>query len=59
MSETKEKVIEYSPEEFLKEIDNLGLKMGYRLNVSPQLFQQDNGTFSIKIMVNPVKRSEK
>ena len=52
----KDKPVEYSPEDFMKAIDDLSNKMGYSLNVSPELFQQDNGTFSIKIKISSVKK---
>ena len=39
----------YTEQDFLAELEKLSQKMGYKLNVSPELVQQDNGTFSIRI----------
>ena len=46
----------YSPQEFLKAIDKLSGEMGYGLNYSPEFFQQDNGTFSLRIVVSVIKK---
>ncbi len=51
--ELKEK--KYTPSDFQKALDELGKKMGYGLNITPQLVQQDNGTFSIRIVTSIIK----
>ena len=48
----------YSPEDFTKALEELSKEMGYILNFSPQFFQQDNGTFSLKIVVNVVVKNK-
>lgn len=55
--EVKKEVVTYTPEDFSKALEELSKKMGYRLNIVPDLFQQDNGTFSLRIIttVSPIK----
>jgi hypothetical protein len=42
----------YTKQDFLKGIDELCKKMGYKLSIYPTFFQQDNGSFSIRINVD-------
>lgn len=49
MSKDKPEEVKYTQEDFLLELEKLSKKMGYKLNITPELFQQDNGSFSIKI----------
>jgi len=52
MADKPKKEKKYTPTDFQKGIDELSKKMGYSLNITPQLVQQDNGTFSIRITTN-------
>lgn len=45
----KPEEVKYTQQDFLVELEKLSKRMGYKLNIIPELFQQDNGTFSIKI----------
>ena len=58
MNEDKNKTPEFSPQDFTKALGELSDKMGYQLNYSPHFFQQDNGSFSIKIVVNVIKKEK-
>jgi hypothetical protein len=53
-----EKTNKYSADDFLKAFNKLSDEMGYGLNYSPEFFQQDNGSFSIKIIVQVVRRTK-
>ena len=55
MADKPKKEKKYTPTDFQKGIDELSKKMGYSLNITPQLVQQDNGTFSIRITTNIIE----
>lgn len=55
MSKNKEEN-KYKPEDFMKAVEEISKKMGYTLSIYPTFAQQDNGTFSLKIVQEVIKR---
>lgn len=52
MVKEAEKIVEEmrpTPEEFMRDYAALCQRMGYRINIVPVWFQQDNGRFSLEI----------
>jgi len=58
MNEDKNNTPAFSQQDFIKALGELSDKMGYQLNYSPHFFQQDNGSFSVKIVVSVTKKEK-
>ncbi len=57
MAKPKIEPVKYSKKDFIEALDAVSNKMGYSLNMCPVFFQQDNGTFSVKINVEAIKNN--
>ena len=55
--EVKKEEVKYTAEDFNKELDELSKKTGFKIVVEPVFFQQDNGSFSLRIVnhIVPIK----
>ena len=53
----KEEPKKYTAKDFNKELDELSRKTGFKIVVEPVFFQQDNGSFSLRIVnhIVPIK----